>query len=47
MDSKYVDDLIDEDEIPELTKDDFAKMVPSPSCRLACSTNYGRFSAGM
>ena len=28
MDSKYVDDLIDDDEIPELTAEDFARMVP-------------------
>jgi hypothetical protein len=28
MDSKYVDDLIDKDEIPELTDADLASMVP-------------------
>ena len=28
MDSNYVDNLIDDDEIPELTDADFAKMVP-------------------
>ncbi len=28
MDSKYVDDLIDDDEIPELTSEDFKTMVP-------------------
>ena len=28
MDSNYVDDLIDDDEIPELTEEDFAQMVP-------------------
>ncbi len=28
MDSRYVDDLIDEDEIPELTEKDFRRMVP-------------------
>jgi len=28
MGSKYVDDLIDKDEVPELTDADFASMVP-------------------
>jgi uncharacterized protein (DUF4415 family) len=28
MDSNYVDDLIDDDEIPELTEADFAQMKP-------------------
>ena len=28
MDSRYVDDVIDEDEVPELTDEDFARMVP-------------------
>ena len=28
MDSRYVDDLIDDDEIPELTAEDFANMIP-------------------
>lgn len=28
MNSKYVDDLIDNDEIPELTDADLARMVP-------------------
>lgn len=28
MDSNYVDDLVDEDEIPELTEEDAARMVP-------------------
>ncbi len=28
MDSHYVDDLIDDDEIPELTDENFARMIP-------------------
>ena len=28
MDSKYVDNLIDDDEVPELTDEDFAQMIP-------------------
>ncbi len=28
MASRYVDDLIDDDEVPELTEEDFAQMIP-------------------
>ncbi len=28
MDSRYVDDLIDEDEVPEWTEEDFANAIP-------------------
>lgn len=28
MESNYVDDLVDDDEIPELTEEDFKTMVP-------------------
>ncbi len=28
MDSKYVDDLIDDDEVPELTEEDVARSIP-------------------
>ena len=28
MDSRYIDNLIDDDEVPELMEDDFARMIP-------------------
>jgi len=35
MASNYVDDLIDDDEIPELTEDDFKRSVPFSDLPLA------------
>ena len=42
MDSQYVDDLVDEDEIPELTEEDFARMVPFNQLPLALQEKLRR-----